>query len=235
MTDKPVILSDPCAWSFDDVAEDFEAHIQQSVPNYHAGHELICRFSDFMLRDDSLIYDLGCSTGALARKLLQWNERRSSLKYIGIDESEQHIQIASQQNADDSRFEAQCADLAAYSYQPATVMVSYYTLQFIRPAFRQQLLNDIYANLEWGGALFLFEKVRGPDARFQDYASQIYQDIKQSSGFSEVEILNKSQSLKGVMEPFSTSGNLDLLRRAGFQDIMTIYKWVCFEGWLAIK
>ena len=28
---------------------------------------------------------------------------------------------------------------------------------------------------------------------------------------------------------------LDLMKRAGFVDIMTIYKWVCFEGWLAIK
>ena len=45
----------------------------------------------------------------------------------------------------------------------------------------------------------------------------------------------KSRSLKGVMEPFSTQGNLDMLKRAGFQDVMTIQKYVCFEGFLAIK
>jgi len=28
---------------------------------------------------------------------------------------------------------------------------------------------------------------------------------------------------------------MDLLKRAGFSDIMTIMKYVCFEGFLAIK
>ena len=49
------------------------------------------------------------------------------------------------------------------------------------------------------------------------------------------EIINKSRSLKGVLEPFSTEGNLGLLRRAGFQDIMTVFKYVPFEGFLVIK
>jgi tRNA (cmo5U34)-methyltransferase len=38
-----------------------------------------------------------------------------------------------------------------------------------------------------------------------------------------------------VLEPFSTQGNLDMLKRAGFVDVMTIMKYVCFEGFLAIK
>jgi hypothetical protein len=49
------------------------------------------------------------------------------------------------------------------------------------------------------------------------------------------EIINKSRSLKGTLEPFSTNGNLDMLRRAGFVDIMTVIKYVPFEGFLAIK
>ena len=42
------------------------------------------------------------------------------------------------------------------------------------------------------------------------------------------EIINKSRSLKGVMNPFSTKGNYDLLERAGFKDVMTIQKYICF-------
>ena len=37
------------------------------------------------------------------------------------------------------------------------------------------------------------------------------------------------------MNPFSTKGNYDLLERAGFKDVMTIQKYICFEGFLAIK
>ena len=48
-------------------------------------------------------------------------------------------------------------------------------------------------------------------------------------------IINKSRSLKGVMEPFSTKGNMDMLKRAGFKDILTVFKYGFFEGFLAIK
>ena len=49
------------------------------------------------------------------------------------------------------------------------------------------------------------------------------------------EIVAKARSLKGVMEPFSTQGNVEMLKRAGFVDYMTVMKYVCFEGFLAIK
>ena len=45
----------------------------------------------------------------------------------------------------------------------------------------------------------------------------------------------KAESLKAVMEPFSSQGNLDLLKRAGFVDVMSVFEQVCFEGFLAIK
>ena len=89
--------------------------------------------------------------------------------------------------------------------------------------------------MNWGGAFFLIEKVRGPDARFQDMLNQLYIDYKLKEGYSPDEILNKSKSLKGILEPFSTKGNLELLKRAGFKDITTIFKYAFFEGFLAIK
>ena len=81
----------------------------------------------------------------------------------------------------------------------------------------------------------LFEKVRAPDARFQDMTTQIYNDYKIEQGYSPEEILSKSKSLKGVMDPFSSDANLKMLKRAGFKDIVSILKFVNFEGFLAIK
>lgn len=34
-------------WSFDHISEDFDSHIQRSIPLYQEGHELICQYSDF--------------------------------------------------------------------------------------------------------------------------------------------------------------------------------------------
>ena len=81
----------------------------------------------------------------------------------------------------------------------------------------------------------MFEKVRGADARFQDILTALYNDYKLRKGYSAEDIISKSRSLKGVLEPFSTQGNVDLLRRAGFEDINTIQKYLCFEGFIAIK
>ena len=97
------------------------------------------------------------------------------------------------------------------------------------------MINKIFKGLNWGGAFFFVEKVRGSDARFQDILNQTYIDYKLSKGYSANEIISKSRSLKGVLEPFSTKGNLDLLKRAGFKDVITIFKYGSFEGFLAIK
>ena len=62
-----------------------------------------------------------------------------------------------------------------------------------------------------------------------------YLEYKKSSGYSNDEIMNKMLSLKGRLEPYSSNENDLFLRRAGFNDICTISKHLCFEGKLAIK
>jgi len=97
------------------------------------------------------------------------------------------------------------------------------------------LINDIYSSLNWGGAFVMTEKVRAPDARFQDISTQIYQEFKRENEFDDTNIMAKQRSLRGVMEPFSSQGNIDMLKRAGFVDIMTMAKMINFETFLAIK
>ena len=60
-------------------------------------------------------------------------------------------------------------------------------------------------------------------------------EYKLEQGYSADEIIAKAKSLKGILEPFSTEGNVDMLKRAGFVDILSIQKYMNFEGFLAIK
>lgn len=223
------------AWSFEDIAPHFDAHVRKSVPLYDEGHTVICQLSDFFLPKDPVVTELGVSTGALAAKFLKHNAARPDLRYIGVDVVDSMLGKARERCGEDSRVEFVNADILGYELPKSSMIVSYYTIQFVPPRARQDLINRIYNALEWGGAFLLFEKVRAPDARFQDIMAQVYQEYKLQNEFSESEILHKQRSLKGVLEPFSTQGNLDLLRRAGFSDIMTVMKYVCFEGFLAIK
>lgn len=223
-------------WTFDgNVADTFVDHVRQSVPFYDAGHELIASISDYFVRDDSVAYEVGTSTGQLLRLLAEHHGHKPGARWIGIDAVEPMIAKARAHCAGLPNVELVVADALTFDYEKADFFVAYYCVQFIQPRHRQDLINRIYERLHWGGAFLMFEKVRGPDARFQDMSVAIYNDFKSKNGFSADEILNKTASLKGVLEPFSTEGNLGLLRRAGFTDIMSVMKWVCFEGFLAIK
>lgn len=229
------IIAQNASWNFDGIADHFDSHIAASVPFYSEGHDLVVDFSDFFLPQSAIVTEIGVSTGALARKFLDHHRGRDDITYVGIDPVQSMIEKARDRCVDDSRGVFECGDILVDNIGKNSLIISYYTIQFIHPRHRQDVFNKIYESLDWGGALLVFEKVRAPDARFQDISTQVYQDFKLKNNFTEAEIFNKSRSLKGVLEPFSTQGNIDLMRRAGFVDITTIFKWVCFEGFLAIK
>lgn len=230
------ITAMPAEWTFDgNVADSFVDHIRKSVPWYEAGHDLACRLSDYFVHDDSVCYEIGTSTGELLRKLALRHRAKPSVRWIGIDRVARMIDTARRHCGDTPNVELVVDDVLTHPYERADLIVSYYTVQFVHPKLRQALIDRLYERLNWGGALLMFEKVRGPDARFQDMMISMYNDFKREQGFEAEEILNKTSSLKGVLEPFSREGNLGLLLRAGFTDIDTVMKYVCFEGFVAIK
>jgi len=223
-------------WNFGGgVADTFVSHVRQSVPYYDDGHDLICYLSDYFCQKNSTCYELGVSTGELIKKLALYNEAKPEIQWTGIDREEPMVAKAREHCKGIKNIKIENEDILLYELESSDFIVSYYCIQFIPARYRQELFNKIYESLNWGGGFILFEKVRGPDARFQDVMISLYNDFKLRNGFSADEILNKSRSLKGILDPFSTEGNIGLLRRAGFEDIMTVMKYVCFEGFLAIK
>lgn len=228
------IVAEPSRWTFGgDVPGKFEAHATRSIPYYQDGHALIARISDHFVGAHSVCYDLGASTGLLLQSLA--TRHPASTRWIGIDCEAAMVREAEQRAAPGGNVEFVHGDICDLPLEPADLIIAYYTVQFIPPRRRQELVNRIYESLNWGGAFLFFEKVRAPDARFQDIATALYTEMKLEHGYTPQEIMAKSRSLKGVLEPFSTAGNVDMLRRAGFTDIMTVFKYVCFEGFLAIR
>jgi tRNA (cmo5U34)-methyltransferase len=195
---------------------------------------MVLALSEFFLAPGSRCYELGCSTGALTRLLAERNHDRDVL-FIGVDKEPQMVEHATARCADLANVEILHDDVATMEFDPADLIVAYYTIQFMAPKVRQMVLDSVFKALTWGGALIMFEKVRAPDARFQEMLSQLYTEFKLTNGYSATEILAKTRSLKGVLEPFSSQGNEEMLRRAGFADTMPVMKAMCFEGVVAIK
>jgi tRNA (cmo5U34)-methyltransferase len=232
------ISSSLSSWTFGgNTAPKFDEHVKKSVPGYEFGHELICKYFDFFVNiEPKKVYDLGCSTGTLINKL---NNRHNNagINFIGIDEEKKMLEIANRKTIKKTTnsIDFQDSNLYKLEFDKCSSVISYYTIQFIAPHYRQELINKIYKSLSWGGAFFLFEKTRRSDARFQDMSNHVYNEYKLSMGYSSEEIVGKSRSLAGILEPFSTQGNIDLLKRAGFIDIECIFTSFCFTGWLCIK
>lgn len=223
-------------WSFSgDVSKTFVDHVRKSVPFYEEGHDLVCQISDYFCLPDSVCYELGVSTGELIRKLALHQQHKPGIRWIGVDAVEEMIAEARKHCEGIENISLFTDDILLFDYEKSDFIVSYYCIQFVPPRHRQELIDRIYERLNWGGAFLWFEKVRGPDARFQDMMVALYNDFKARNGFTADEILNKTSSLKGVLEPFSTEGNRGLLERAGFRDVMSVMKYICFEGFLAIK
>ncbi len=222
-------------WSFSgSTPNNFDAHIKKSVPLYVWSHNLSLNFSEFFLTEKTNVYDLGCSTGTFLH-LLSSRYPKGKHKYFGIDEIKGMCQISKRKNKKRSDVKILNNKIENVKFKKSSLITSFYTMQFINPKKRQLIFNKIYKNLNWGGGFIMFEKVRAKDARFQDMTNQIYENFKLDQGFTYKEILSKSLSLKGVMEPFSSDANLKMLKRAGFKDIITILKFLNFEGFLAIK
>jgi|TARA_B100000787_G_C16182707_1_gene292807 hypothetical protein len=64
------ILSKNLSWNFkDQVPKKFSYHIKKSIPLYSYMHNMNCELRDFFLKEKSVCYDLGSSTGLLLNKI----------------------------------------------------------------------------------------------------------------------------------------------------------------------
>tara|TARA_B100000035_G_C20936230_1_gene525341 strand:- start:21 stop:737 length:717 start_codon:yes stop_codon:yes gene_type:complete len=229
------IFSKKASWSFaKNIAPKFDNHIKKSIPMYEDAQWLCNELSDYFIKENSIVYDIGCSTGSFLKKLATRHKAKKKVKFYGIDIIKQMVIHAKKYNKT-KNVEFLNQDVKKINFKKNDFIISFYTMQFINQNHRQVMINKIYKSLNWGGAFFFAEKVRSYDARTQDMMNEIYKEWKFNNGFSNEEINSKTKSLKGVLDPFSTKGNLDLLKRAGFKDISSVAKFVCFEIFLAIK
>ena len=232
-----IIKAENARWHFSKVdSEKFSKHIEKSIPGYHEGHRLIEELSDFFIKKNSIIYDLGCSTGNLTHKIAA-RHADQKVKVIGVERERSLLQAArlNVENSPEPNLEYRKEDIIELELDPANLVIAYYTLQFLSLKNRKNILKRIWRCLNPGGAFLLFEKVREPNSRLQELTMLLYNDFKLQNGYSGDEIIAKSRSLKGVLEPLSSRENLRFLKDSGFRETGRIFKRLCFEGFIAIK
>ncbi|MHB8919988.1 MAG: carboxy-S-adenosyl-L-methionine synthase CmoA [Halothiobacillus sp.] len=236
-------LEKPQAFCFNEaVAAVFPDMIARSVPGYTFCLEVIKDATQLLVQPNSNIYDLGCSLGtitlALRAGVLAAGMGNSNVVIHGIDSSAAMIDRA---QAHISAFQAQvqitfaCQDINETTLNNASVIVLAYTLQFISPERRMELIEKIYAGLKHDGGLILIEKIHEDNLKMQTLITELHHEFKRRNGYSELEISQKRQALENVLITETESTHLQRFNQAGFKQISLVAKNYAFAAWLAIK
>ncbi len=218
------------------IAQNFDAHIRKSVPFYDEIQRMVVEMSDWFVHKDSIIYDLGASTGETIKNLWYRHSAHKNPRFIGIDNSKFMLEMAKQKLRGIDNISLNCRDLNDdVELRDASLVLLLYVLHFVRPDKKQMLIQNIYNGLHDNGALLLVEKTTGNNVRFNEMWIELYQDMKLRNGLTLEQIKTKSNSLRGLMQNYSQHKNIQLLERAGFKDIDVFFKWYNFIGFIAVK
>lgn len=232
-------LGDVGDFQFDrKVVDVFPDMIKRSVPGYATTISMIGDLSQRYAQSGSVCYDLGCSLGA-ATLAMRHHIQAADCRIIGIDNSEAMIERCRQVMAADSGevdVELICADLLTEAnISNASVAVLNFTLQFIAPNKRDELINKIYQGMRPGGVLILSEKVLFENSAHQELMIELHHNFKRTNGYSDLEIAQKRSAIENVLIAETLASHKQRLHNAGFSSADVWFQCFNFASLIAIK
>lgn len=223
---------------FDEAVVDvFPDMIQRSVPGYSTIIENIGLIAKRKVQNDSNIYDLGCSLGA-ASLAMRRSVQAQGCEIIAVDNSPAMVEKCQRHlNAFKSDIPVTiiCADINNIEIENASVVVLNFTLQFLEPEQRTDLINKIYLGLNPGGILILSEKIRHESSEGDSLLVDLHHEFKRTNGYSELEISQKRTAIENVMKVDSLAMHKTRMNSAGFSDIIVWFSCFNFTSMLAVK
>lgn len=230
-------------FAFDErVVRVFPDMIRRSVPGYGLIVPSIALLARRYAQDGSNIYDLGCSLGAASFAISAAVSARDC-RVIAVDNAADMIErfrnIAAERGAgpdagtgagagrEGVELEIVEDDIFKVHVENASVVVLNFTLQFVEPARRAELLGRIAAGMRPGGILILSEKISFRDQEEQRLQDEWHHDFKRAQGYSELEIARKRDALERTLRPETLETHIERLGEAGFSQS---YRWFqCFN------
>ncbi|WP_252273902.1 carboxy-S-adenosyl-L-methionine synthase CmoA [Pseudomonas subflava] len=224
----------------EDVAKVFPDMIKRSVPGYPAIVESLGVLAAQFAQPHSALYDLGCSLGAVTQALRR-HVKTDDCRVIAVDNSRAMVERCSEYlHAQDAMFQELLpvevieADILALDFQPASLVALNFTLQFVAPEQRLELLSRIRQALLPGGALILSEKLRFEDDQEQALLNELHLAFKRANGYSELEIAQKRSAIENVMKPDSLEQHRERLLAAGFSKVVPWFQCLNFASLIAL-
>ena len=225
------------SWVFNkNVAKTFDLHVKQSLPFYDSIQKYISILSEWFIKDNSNIYDLGCSTGETAKNIFEFNRKRKiKFNYVGLDNSPQMIKLA-KQKIKNKNIRFKTADINKVSFKKnSDLFICLLTFPFLKLNERKKLLKNVYNSLKVGGSLIFVDKIYSENPLVQDIFTQILFDSKIENKLTTTQILNKAKSLRGSMNLYQQPEIIKFCQEAGFKKNDVFFKWFNFVAIISIK
>ena len=222
------------AWEFNgEVAACFANMLERSIPDYRSMRALVYNAGERFVKPDTLIVDVGCSTGLAVEPFV--TKHRDENDFLLIDNAPAMAAACRERFKDERRVSVQEGNL--WSFLPlqkeASLVLSVLSMQFMPTSYRPAMLRMIYDGLVEGGALIFVEKILSEN--MDDLMVELYYEMKRENGYTEEQITAKRRSLENVLSPLKAGWNVDLLRTAGFRKVDMFWRCLNFCGWIAVK
>jgi len=215
--------------------EGFDNHIDTSVRGYSQLWGDILSLSKYFVEDYTQVVDMGCSSGKLLKGMIEQNQKHiPHAQYTGIEIEEDFF---GDYNMDEEKYHQLSyfrGDVREFDFQNCSLVTSIFTLQFMSPKDRQDVLNRVYKGLNTGGAFIFSEKTFSCNPRVQDMMTFMYYDYKRQH-FTDKEILDKEVQLRHMMKPNTKTEMFDMCYDAGFKDLHVFWQNFNFYGVIALK
>lgn len=226
------------AFVFDErVAGVFNDMINRSVPGYSTIISMIGTLAERYAQPGSNCYDLGCSLGAASFSMRQ-QVKAEACRIIAIDNSRpmlNRFQEVLQQHDQGIPVELICGNIQDVAIENASVVVLNFTLQFIPPAQRAELVQRIYQGLRPGGMLILSEKIHFADAGLNQLFIDLHHRFKEQNGYTQMEISRKRAAIENVLVPETLDVHEARINSCGFSSFAVWFQCFNFASMVAVK
>jgi len=211
--------------------------IKRSVPGYPTIISMTGLLAGKYAIAGSNLYDLGCSLGA-STLAMRHAIRQPGCRIMAVDNSPDMLQRCRsivETDAHETPVELHCTNLQDIAVANASVVILNFTLQFVPPDQRDQVINGIYAGMQPGGILVLSEKLSFNDKRLDDLNIELHHQFKRANGYSDLEVAAKRTALETVLVPETLQQHRHRLASAGFSSCDVWFQCFNFASLVALK
>ena len=220
--------------------EGFDEHIDWSIRGYSDLLDDVINLSRYFVENNTKVVDIGCSTGKLTKRIMEYNDICSSANYVGVEVAEGFFDNMDKREAQlnkqfpNTSLEFIKDDIRNYKFENCSLVTSLFTLQFMPYSSRETIVQNIYDGLNEGGAFIFAEKIDTSHSRLENMLRTIYYDFKNKK-FSYDDIMTKEKTLQNMLKPNSWDEIESILDGAGFKAVQSFWQNHLFIGAIAIK